>query len=209
MGSPCTPQRLPPSEVSIQRGTQPYEALGVAYSAGGLSPCMEMLRALPRCFGLPIFVVQHVSSRFPSWLPEILTSSSGFRAKWAEAGEKPLASTIYVAPPDRHLVIAPDGVLALTLSALVNYSRPAADPLFESMARVFGSGAVSVVLSGLLRDGARGTAAVKQCGGLTMAQDKATSAYFDMPSAAIDLGKAELVLSPRRLALALSVIAAT
>ncbi len=115
-----------------------------------------MLAALPGCFGLPIFVVQHVG-RFRSWLPEILTSSSGFRAKWAEDGEKPQASTIYVAPPDHHLVIARNGLLALGLSAPVNYFRPAADPLFESMARVFGSGAVSLVLSGLRRDGARGT----------------------------------------------------
>jgi two-component system, chemotaxis family, protein-glutamate methylesterase/glutaminase len=164
-----------------------------------------MLGALPRCFGLPIFVVQHVSPE--SQLPQILTCLTGFRAKWADHGEKPLATTIYVAPPGAHLVIARNGLLALSLTAKVNFFRPAADPLFESMARVFGKGAISVVLSGLLTDGARGTAAVKECGGLTMAQDEESSKFFDMPSAAIDLGKAEFVLSPQRLALALSVVA--
>src|SRR5262245_10040335 len=166
-----------------------------------------MLRALPRWFGLPILVVQHISNRFVSQLPEILARTSGFRAKWADNGEKPLASTIYVARPDAHLVIARNGLLALSSMAKVNYFRPAADPLFESMAQVFGSGAVSVVLSGMLSDGAHGTGAVKGRGGLTMAQDKQSSKFFDMPSAAIDLGKAELVLSPRRLAVALSVFA--
>jgi two-component system chemotaxis response regulator CheB len=178
----------------------------VAYSAGGLFPCGEMLGALPRCFGLSIFrcAARLAGERVTgsTHLVDRLLGQVGGRRREA------LATTIYVAPPGAHLVIARGRLLALSLTAKVNYFRPATDPLFESMAQVFGRGAISVVLSGLLADGARGTAAVKECGGLTMAQDKESSKFFDMPSAAIDLGKAELVLSPRRLALALSMVAA-
>jgi len=94
----------------------------------------------------------------------------------------------------------------LSSASKVNHFRPAADPLFESMAQVFGRRSISVVLSGLLTDGWRGTAAVHKCGGLTMTQNKRTCEFFDMPSAAIDYGKAEVVLAPRRLALALDAV---
>jgi len=94
----------------------------------------------------------------------------------------------------------------LSSASKVNHFRPAADPLFESMAQVFGRRSISVVLSGLLTDGWRGTAAVRKCGGLTMAQNKRTCEFFDMPSAAIDYGKAEVVLAPRRLAFALDAV---
>jgi two-component system chemotaxis response regulator CheB len=74
------------------------------------------------------------------------------------------------------------------------------------MAQVYGGRAISVVLSGFLSDGAKGTAAIRASGGLTMAQDQTSSEFFDMPSAAIDFGKAEIVLPPRRMALALSLL---
>jgi len=156
---------------------------------------------------VPILVVQHLSIR-RSQLPEILEWACGRPAKWAEQGEETLPDTIYVAPVDHHLRIGDDGRLSVTVDAKIGWFRPCADALFESMARVYGSRAVSVVLSGMMHDGARGTAAVGQCGGLTMAQDKATSEFFDMPAAAIDYGRAEIVMAPRRLALALGSIAA-
>jgi len=79
--------------------------MGIGYSAGGLIACRELLAALPREFGLPILVVQHFSSRTVSLLPEILSWSSGFPAKWATDNEQAEPGTIYVAPPDYHLVI--------------------------------------------------------------------------------------------------------
>ena len=88
----------------------------------------------------------------------------------------------------------------------VNRFLPSADVLFESMAKILAQRAISVVLSGLLSDGARGTAAIRAGGGLAMAQDKDTAEFFDMPSAAIDYGKAEVVLSPRRLGFALGTL---
>ena len=107
-----------------------------------------------------------------------------------ENGEKPLAATIYLAPPCAHLLIAPDGLLALSLIPKLDYFRRAADPLLETKAQAFGSRTINVVLSGVLWNGALGTAAVKKCGRLTMAQDKESLKVLDVPSAAIDLGKA-------------------
>jgi two-component system, chemotaxis family, protein-glutamate methylesterase/glutaminase len=196
-------KRLQVCVVARKVSAEPYAAVGIAFSAGGLLPCRELLAALPETFHLPIFVVQHLSNRFTSRLPEILSWSCALPARWAVNNERPEAGSIYVAPPDRHLLISRSGLLTLSSADRVHHSRPAADPLFESMAQTLGPRSISVVLSGLLRDGSRGTAAIRACGGLTMAQDERSSEFFDMPSAAIDYGKAEVVFAPRGLASAL------
>jgi two-component system chemotaxis response regulator CheB len=108
---------------------------------------------LPVTFGLPILVVQHFAGARVSLLPEILNWSSRLRAKWASHQERPRGGTIYVALPDYHLSINKNGLFELGHGQKVNRFRPAADPLFESMAKVMGYRAVSVVLSGLLNDG--------------------------------------------------------
>jgi two-component system chemotaxis response regulator CheB len=78
--------------------------------------------------------------------------------------------------------------------------------LFERVARVFGPRAIAIVLSGMLDDGSRGTAAVHKGGGVTMAQDESTSMHFDMPRAAIDLGGSQISFSPRKIAEALCAV---
>jgi two-component system chemotaxis response regulator CheB len=89
---------------------------------------------------------------------------------------------------------------------VVNHFRPAADPLFESVARVFGSRAIAIVLSGMLDDGTRGSAAVRRVGGVTMAQSELTSMHFGMPCAAMDFAGTEIRLGPHKIAEALCAI---
>jgi two-component system chemotaxis response regulator CheB len=103
---------------------------------------------------------------------------------------------VYVAPPNRHLVVQEDGRLALDDTPRENYTRPAADPLFASLAAARGAGAVAVVLSGMGHDGSRGAVAVAAAGGTVLAQDAATAAYFSMPGSAIATGGVAHVLSP-------------
>jgi chemotaxis response regulator CheB len=81
------------------------------------------------------------------------------------------------------------------------------DHLMKSLVAIYGPRAVGIVLSGMLPAGVDGMRAIKACGGFTMAQDRISSDYFDMPAAAIDFGKAELVMSPPRMASALGIIA--
>jgi len=104
------------------------------------------------------------------------------------------ADHVYLAPPDRHMLIKRKGVLTLTDSELVNFVRPSADLLFESVAAAYGPRALAVVLTGSGRDGALGVTAIKQRGGTVVAQDEASSEFFGMPSAAIKTGAVDHVL---------------
>lgn len=185
-----------------------YALVAIAASAGGLAALREVLGALPADLPLPILVVQHLSPTFRSELPAQLGARTGLRVKWAEDGEQPAPGTVYIAPPDRHLLVSAGRRLRLSSFARVNFSRPAADPMFESAAAVYGDRCIAVVLSGMLWDGARGIAAVARCGGITIAQDEATSAAFGMPSAAIDLGRADAVMSPAKIAQAIRILCA-
>ena len=105
------------------------------------------------------------------------------------------ADHVYLAPPDRHMLIKRKGVLTLTDSELVNFVRPSADLLFESVAAAYGPRALAVVLTGSGRDGALGVTAIKQRGGTVVAQDEASSEFFGMPSAAIKTGAVDHVLA--------------
>lgn len=183
--------------------------IAIGGSAGGIPALIAVLSALPADFRLPILVVQHLSAAMPSSLPEVLGWRSRLPVKWAEDREPALPGVVYVAPPDRHLVLTPDFRLALSAAAKVGRWRPAVDALFMSAAEVCGEGLAAIVLSGAMWDGAAGIAAVARCGGITIVQDEASSRFFDMPGAALDLGRADIVLSPDRIARALRLLAAS
>jgi two-component system, chemotaxis family, protein-glutamate methylesterase/glutaminase len=115
-------------------------------------------------------------------------------AIYAESGEPLRAATVYVAAPGRHLVIGVDKHCLLSDSAPVEFSRPAADPLFVSAAAVFGARTLGVILTGRLRDGSSGADAIRRAGGVVLAQTPATCRAAAMPEAAIRLGAVDLVL---------------
>jgi two-component system chemotaxis response regulator CheB len=181
-----------------------YGVVAIGGSAGGVEALTQILGHLPAAFRLPILVVQHLPSRGDSNLAVVLGRWTSLAVKWAEHGERPCGGTVYVAPINHHLTVTAEHKLHLcSLSERVNYFRPAVDPLFYSVARVFGARAIAIVLSGMLDDGSRGAAEVRRCGGVTMAQSEATSQFFDMPCAAMDYGGSELRFSPQKIAEAL------
>ena len=102
--------------------------------------------------------------------------------------------TVYIAPPDKHLLANADRTLSLTQSELVHFVRPSADLLFESVAAAFRERAIAVVLTGSGSDGAMGVKAIKKMGGTVIAQDEETSEFFSMPSAAISTGQVDFIL---------------
>ena len=104
------------------------------------------------------------------------------------------AGTIYVAPDDRHLVVRNKNLLGLNSDPLVNHVRPSADVLFESVARCYGGSTIAVLLTGMGEDGAAGMQAIYTQGGVTIAQDEATSVVYGMPKAAVDLGVCSYIL---------------
>lgn len=171
-----------------------YNVVAIAASMGGIRAIGEIVSALPADFPAAITVVQHLSSLYPSYLPDLLNRRTPLRVKHAEAGELLRPGTAYIAVPDKHLLVNPDGRLSLSDAAPMNFVRPAADKLFTSVATSYKSRAIAVVLTGKQTDGLLGVLAIKKHGGIAIAQDEATSECFDMPKSAIDTGKVDFVL---------------
>lgn len=168
-----------------------------AASAGGFVGLLEILRALPPTFATPILVVLHLNRDEPSALAQVLARASKRHVKEAEQGELLQPGTVYVAPPDVHLVVGRGGHVMLTHEPLEHYVRPAADPLFVSAARTYHRRVVAVVLSGSGSDGASGARAVHDAGGIVVVQDPADARFPSMPRAAIAAGAADHVLPLR------------
>jgi len=138
--------------------------------------------------------VQHLDPRHETVIADVLGRRVALRVKLAEAGELARPGTVYVAPPDRHLLVGAAGMLRLTESERVNFVRPSADLLFDSMAASFGARALACVLTGTGRDGATGVAAVRAAGGTVIAQDEASSVVWGMPGAVALAGLCSAVL---------------
>jgi two-component system chemotaxis response regulator CheB len=171
-----------------------FEIVAVAASAGGLNAISNVLAALPDAFPCAVAIVQHLDPRHRSQLAHILSRRTPLPVKQAEDGERLVPSTVYIAPPDKHLLVNTDGTVSLTSSELVHFVRPSADLLFESVAASFRERAIAVVLTGSGVDGSMGLAAIKKMGGKVIAQDQASSDFFGMPGAAIHTGNVDLVL---------------
>lgn len=171
-----------------------FDVVALVASAGGLAALTAVLANLPADFPAAVVVVQHLNPTRPSLLAPLLDQRSGLPVAAARDGDRIRPGTVCVAPPDRHLVVGPGGVLGLTATAPVHFARPSADTMLESVARSFGPRAIAVILTGAGADGADGVRLVKQMGGTVIAQDRPTSQSFGMPGAAIRTGCVDAVL---------------
>jgi two-component system chemotaxis response regulator CheB len=171
-----------------------YDVVAMAASAGGLTALSRVLSSLPEGFPAALVVVQHLDPRHRSLMSEILDRRTSLHVKEASEGALLEAGTVFVAPPNRHLLVNTDGTLSLTQSELVHFVRPSADLLFESVAASSRDRAIAVVLTGTGSDGAMGVRAIKKMGGTVIAQDKATCEFFGMPGSAIESGSVDFVL---------------
>jgi two-component system chemotaxis response regulator CheB len=148
--------------------------------------------------------VLHVA-RGRSLLPEILTRAGRLPAAHPTDGEPLQYGRIYVAPPDHHLIVA-NGAVRVAHTAAENGVRPALDPLFRSAARAYGPRVIGVVLTGALDDGTAGIAAVKEAGGITIAQDPEEAFAPGMPRSAIATGMVDHVVVLRDVPLLLGAL---
>ena len=155
----------------------------IGTSAGGLEALFRIVPHLAKDLAAPVLVVQHIGAH-RSLLPELLSSKGSLPAVFAQTGMVPQAGTIYVAPPDHHLLLE-NGALRLFRGPKEHFARPAIDPLFRSVALHSGSRAIGVILTGMLDDGSAGLHAIKACGGTTIVQDPEEAVAPSMPQSAI------------------------
>ena len=180
-----------------------FDVLALAASAGGLHALSRVLSEIPADFPGAIIVLQHLDPRHRSLMAEILSRRTPLPVKQAQEGNQLRPGMVYVAPPNRHLLVNPDGTLSLSQSELVHFVRPSADLLFESVAASYRERAIAVVLTGTGTDGNMGVRAVKKMGGTVIAQDEKSSEFFGMPGAAIHTGNVDFILPLEEIASAL------
>jgi two-component system chemotaxis response regulator CheB len=158
----------------------------VGASAGGVEALSKLMDGLPADFAAPMVIVLHIPAESPSFLAQILARHSRLPVHTAEDGMQAVPGEVYVAPPDRHVVVEKGGTLRTPRGPRVNSHRPAVDPLFLSAADAYGRNAIGVVLTGTREDGTSGLLAIKQCGGIAIVQDPSEAAYPSMPQSAME-----------------------
>jgi two-component system, chemotaxis family, protein-glutamate methylesterase/glutaminase len=170
------------------------DAIVMGGSAGAIDALNAILPALPADFALPVAIVLHVLPSKPSLLTSVLGPRCAVRVKEVEDKEPLKGATVYVAPPNYHVLIERGGRFALSVDTPVHYSRPAIDVLFESAADVYGPRLLAVLLSGANNDGVQGLRAVVGKGGVSVVQSPETAAVATMPAAAVEAAQPTYVL---------------
>jgi two-component system chemotaxis response regulator CheB len=185
-----------------------HDIIVVGASAGGVEALAHLVGGLPADLPASIFVVVHVPPAGPSALPEILGRRAALAVAHAVDGEPIVPGRVYVAPPDRHLLVRRDRV-ELSHGPAENRLRPAVDPLFRSVAGAHGPRVVAVVLTGALDDGTSGLQSVKRRGGVAIVQDPREALYAGMPASALEYVDVDHVAPLAHIPALLTEIAAT
>lgn len=165
--------------------TSNIDAIVIGASAGGVEALSTLLPQISPHYQGVVLVVLHLPRERPSLLVDVFRPKCTLAVREAEDKEQISPGTIYFAPADYHLLVDMGPVLALSADALVNYSRPSIDVLFESAAEAYGGNLLGIILTGASEDGAAGLAAVARAGGMTCVQDPATAYSRLMVDAAI------------------------
>jgi two-component system chemotaxis response regulator CheB len=191
------------SPLHRERSAKPARVTAIGASTGGIHALCMLLGALPRSFGLPIIVTQHLPGSFMPVLARQLELASGRPASVCAPGDELRAGSILVAPGDGHMTVQDRAgrlVAGIAHHKVRSGCTPSVDPMFETVAEATKGHAIGIVLSGMGRDGAEGAAKLAAAGGTLFAQDAASSSVWGMPRAIAELGIAAAILPPDAIA---------
>ncbi|MDR2392751.1 MAG: chemotaxis-specific protein-glutamate methyltransferase CheB [Treponema sp.] len=180
---------LSPGKVAYR----PIRGVVIGASTGGPKALMEVFAGIPKEFPVPIITVQHNSSGFDKGFVQWIRRYTALEVQLAEHNAVLHSGRIYIAPTDKHLIMT-GKYLILEDGEPVQNQKPAVDLLFQSAAEVLGRQVISVVLTGMGRDGAAGTEAIRKAGGITIAQNEESSLIYGMPKSAIETGCVDMIL---------------
>lgn len=184
---------LPPFPVAGQggaAGVQNEQIIAIGTSTGGPRALQEVLVRLPGNLPCGVVIVQHMPPGFTKSLSERLNSLASLTVKEAEHNDVIRPGMVFIAPGDYHMLFEREGnktVIKLNQNPPVGGHRPAVDPMLESVARIYGSRTIGVILTGMGHDGTKGMQAIKNQRGHTIAEDHTTAVVYGMPKSAIEL----------------------
>jgi two-component system, chemotaxis family, protein-glutamate methylesterase/glutaminase len=191
----------PPPQPELER---PARAIAIGASTGGPPALLQVLKDVPADFPTPIMVVQHIAVGFGEGLVDWLDRNVPAPVRLADEGDE-AGPGIWFGPDDAHLVVESSMTFSLDRETKCGAHMPAVDMLFKSIGAAAGDESIGVVLTGMGADGADGVEAIREAGGLVIAQDESSSAVYGMPRAARDAG-ADLVLPLDEIAHALNAL---
>ena len=194
---------------SLRRG-KPLEkpqCIAIAASTGGPPAIQSILQGLPLDWNVPLIIAQHMPRNFTALFAERLNRSNTFSVREASHGESVNIGHVYIAPGGKHVAVVRHGhrlQIEIREEPREIY-QPSGDVLFQSLAEAVGSRSVATVLTGMGCDGAKGLAAIKGNGGITIAESERTAAVFGMPNEAIRTGMVDYVLPLQHVATAFKI----
>lgn len=162
----------------------PRDIIAIGASAGGFEAIQQLVASFPSDLPAAVFVTIHVTEKGDEILPRIISKAGLLEARHPKDGERIKYGKIYVAPPDRHLLLCSDHV-ELSHGPRENLQRPCINAMFRSAAAAYGERVIGVLLTGLLDDGAAGLWEIQQKNGTAVVQDPAEATFRSMPDSAI------------------------
>ncbi len=192
---------------SVPIGREGFRGIAIGASTGGPSILAHILSELPGDFPLPILIVQHISQGFIKGMVDWLKDSTRLLVELAQQAAHLLPGHVYLAPDDWQFGLNSADRVTLSKDPPENNLRPSVSYLFRSVAKQWGEQSIGVLLSGMGSDGARELGAIRQQGGVTIAQNEESSAVFGMPGAAVALGAVDFLLGPEQIVTTLESLA--
>jgi len=196
---PVAPANLAPKRtITLRKASAALpRIIAIGSSTGGPQALLEVLRDIAARVKLPILITQHMPATFTTLLAEHIERATGVPCAEGKDGEVVHAGRIYLAPGNYHMIVESQGastVVRLNQNPPENFCRPSVDPMLRSLARIYGSSLLTIILTGMGSDGQKGAMEVVEAGGTVIAQDEATSVVWGMPGAVATSGLCSAVL---------------